>query len=183
MVKQKPLVDVYLTLNIHNRKGKWLSSRSVKAIRCNRDWVWVEDHLGETDPIGQYNNDTGNRLGPPVMGKYLCRLVPEEIKPLKPFSKLDYIRRNKPIRPAPVKVVKPKKPKAVKYHWRVILASGKNRMVAGKTKEEVIEKATRISRGKPPQKILSRVHKAGFRLDFNGPAEVGKIDETTIKTK
>jgi hypothetical protein len=177
VAKQQCCLDeTYLELNIFNKKGKWVGSRSVKAIRCNTKWVWVQDHAGEPEAIGKYNFNTGQRTGAPVLGKYIYRLVPEEVRPLKPFDKLAYIKRNKPIRPAPVKVVRTKKPKPVKHHWRVILASGKSRVIVGASVREVVEKATRISRGKPPQKVVSKVQKSGFRVDFRGPAEVGKID-------
>ena len=162
-----------ITLQILNKKGKELASRQVEFVRCGRDWIWVADYADPDQQIGQYNNDTGERLGKPVHGKYLYRLPPEELAKFKPFNKLAYIKRNKRpfVRPAPVMVERVERVKVVKpakYYWRVVLASGKNRVIVGKTKEEAIATATRLSKGKPPLRVLSGVNKSSFK--------VGKID-------
>ncbi len=168
-----------LTLTIRNKKGRPLSSRPVEFVRCNRDWIWVADFIDHEQPVGQYNNDTGVRIPRPT-DKYTYTLPPDEIKPLKPFSKLAYIKRTKPIRPAPVKKEKVKKVKPTLFHWRVVLASGKIRVFRKATEQEAIEAATKVSRGKPPQKVLSQVNKTSFRVSMavpvKGLTEIGKID-------
>lgn len=168
-----------LTLTIRDKKGKWLASRPVEFVRCNRDWIWVADFIDPEQPVGQYNNDTGIRI-PRPKDKYTYSLTPAEIQPLKPFNKLAYIKRTKPIRPAPVKKEKVKKVKPTLFHWRIMLASGKIRVFRKATKQEAIDAATKISRGKPPQKVLSQVNKTGFRVSMVVPVkvltEIGKID-------
>lgn len=177
---QRGLPVATITLRILDKKGKELALRQVEFVRCGRDWIWVLDYADHEQPVGQYNNETGHRLGKPVHGKYLYRLPPNEIAEFRPFNKLAYIKRNKPVRPAPVKVEKVRKVKPPKYYWRVVLASGKHRMLVGKTKEDVIEKATRVSKGKAPQQVLSKIDKTRFRVVLgiagNGTTEVRKLD-------
>jgi len=153
-----------LTLNTTDRKGRWLSSRQVELVRCNRDWVWVIDDLDAAP--GQYNNDTGTRLNGLVFGKYRYLLVPEEIAPFKPFNKLAYIKRNTKPRPAPAPKVRVRRTKPTVYHWRVVLASGRVRIIKGTDKQQVIDRATRIGRGKVPQEILSQVQRTTFQFDI-----------------